>query len=124
VRRTLPYVKFTPRARADLEDCVRFIKQFPRGKANERKRDIVRGLHEIRNAPYLRRVEARRPGKHIDLRRHFAAQFAIIYAYFESDAEYPYGLISIRAIRHQRIRNVFTGVQEPGLRSGGGLVIN
>jgi hypothetical protein len=100
-----------------------FIAQFPRGKAKDRRRDIVRGMHEVLAAPTLRRVEMRRPRTGIELRRHYAAQFAIVYAWFEPTLIHPHGVISIRAIRHWRIRNVFTGVQERGSR-GGGLVLN
>jgi hypothetical protein len=80
-------------------------------------------MREIRTTPMLRRVEVRRPRTGIALRCHFAAQFAIVYAFFEPDSAYPDGLVSIRAIRHQRIRNVFTGVQERGFHSGGGLIL-
>jgi plasmid stabilization system protein ParE len=118
-----PHLELTPRARADFRDCLSFVGQFPRGKPEERKRDIFRGMREVLVAPTLRRVEARRPRTGIDLRRHAAAQFVLIYAYFEPDLVYANGIVSIRAIRHRRVRNVFTGVQEPGLRGGAGLML-
>jgi hypothetical protein len=80
-------------------------------------------MHELMAAPKMRRVETRRPRTGIELRRHYAAQFAIVYAYFEPDLVHPHGVVSIRAIRHRRIRNVFTGVREPGFHGGGGLVL-
>jgi hypothetical protein len=81
-------------------------------------------MREILAAPTLRRVEARRPKTGIELRRHAAAQFVLIYAYFAPDSVYASGIVSIRAIRHRRVRDVFSGVQERGFHSDGGLILD
>jgi hypothetical protein len=36
----------------------------------------------------------------------------IVYAYFKPTTSRPNGLVSIRAIRHRRVRDVFLGVRD------------
>jgi hypothetical protein len=74
---------------------------------------IDRAFLEICRGPELDDIGARRRRLGIELRRHNAAQFAIIYAYIRPDAEFPRGVVSIRAVRHARTTNVFSGVKEP-----------
>jgi hypothetical protein len=54
----------------------------------------------------------------LEYRRYNAAQFAIIYAYLAPSAQYPNGMISIRAIRHGSERNVFWGVRDRAVPYG------
>jgi hypothetical protein len=100
------------RAKRDFADCLQFIEQQPWGDADARERDILEAMERIREAPEWRRIEfVRHPG--VGLRRHPAAQFVIIYAYFKPKKRRPKGLVSIRAIRHRRVKNVFLGVRSP-----------
>jgi hypothetical protein len=92
---------------------LRFIAQHPRGDPEARKRDILGEMERIRSGPEHRRVEVNRKGRGVDLRRRSAAQFVIIYAYFKPRKRLPLGLVSIRAIRHRRVRDVFSGVRQP-----------
>jgi hypothetical protein len=109
----LPDIDEMPRVATDIVRCIRFIAQQPWGKPAERRRDIARGFLEIRRGPELNEISARRPRIGLELRRHNAAQFAIIYAYVRPSSKYPNGAVSIRAVRHARVKNVFSGVKEP-----------
>lgn len=126
-----PPVKMTSRAERDLASCLRFIRDQPWGNARRRERDIRGEMRRIRDAPEQRRVEVYRRGSGVGLRRRSVAQFVIIYAYFAPKRWLPRGLISIRAIRHRRVRDVFLGVRDSvsppppyGDTSGGGTVIS
>jgi hypothetical protein len=110
---SLPYLDLMPRVPDDIDECLEFIARQPWGKAGDRRRDILRGIRETRFEPKRNAIKARRRDTGLELRRHNAAQFAIIYAYFEPDPEFPNGVVSIRSVRHRRVRNVFGGVREP-----------
>jgi hypothetical protein len=99
------------RAKRDLADCLDFIAAQPWGDPDARENDIRRGMRIIREAPEWRHVEFTRSG--VELRRRSAAQFVIIYSYFKPKKRLPRGLVSIRAIRHRRVKNVFLGVRSP-----------
>lgn len=113
ISEALPDIAHMPRVPRDIDRCLRFISRQPWGQPAGRERDIDRGVLEIRRGPELDDVGARRPSLGIELRRHNAAQFAIIYAYIPPNAQFPRGMISIRAVRHSRVKNVFSGVREP-----------
>jgi hypothetical protein len=101
------------RAKRDLADCLRFIAAQPWGNAAAREQDIRFQIQKIREGPMHRRVDIVRKGSGVELRRRSAAQFVIIYAYFKPRKRLPLGLVSIRAIRHRRVRDVFSGVRQP-----------
>jgi hypothetical protein len=69
-------------------------------------------MEMIREAPEWRRIEIVRH-RGVGLRRRSVAQFVIIYAYFKPKKGLTRGLVSIRAIRHRRVKNVFFGVRSP-----------
>lgn len=71
------------------------------------------GIEKICRDPRSARVQARRPRTGVELRRYDAAQFAIIYALIEPNDLLSKSVVSIRAIRHRRVRDVFQGVREP-----------
>ena len=112
--RPRPKLTFTPRAKRDIDDCLDFVSRQPWGRCADRERDIYQGSNEICLFPCGNKVSAIRPTTGVKLRRHNIAQFAIIYFYAAPNAKYPRGLVSIRAVRHRRVENVFTGVREPG----------
>ena len=58
-----------PRARRDIDNCIRFIAGSPRGKPQERRQDIYHALARICELPLLNAVEAYRPATGIELRR-------------------------------------------------------
>jgi plasmid stabilization system protein ParE len=107
-----PPVKLKSRAKRDFTACLQFIEQQPWGDAAARERDILEAMERIREAPEWRRIEIVRH-RGVGLRRHPAAQFVIIYAYFKPKKGLAQGLVSIRAIRHRRVKNVFLGVRSP-----------
>jgi hypothetical protein len=100
------------RAERDLESCLQFIAAQPWGEPSAREQDIYAAIRRIREEPEWRRVEQSRKSSGAELRRRSAAQFVIIYAYFKPKKRLPKGLVSIRAIRHRRVRNVFLGVRD------------
>jgi plasmid stabilization system protein ParE len=101
-----------PRAKQDLRALLKFIGRQPLGRPADRHHDIEACIQEICERPTVSKVYVRRRDTCIELRRRDIRQFAIVYVYFPPDAVNPHGLVSIRAIRHRRIRNVFTGVRE------------
>jgi plasmid stabilization system protein ParE len=109
----LPFLHLMPRVSSDIEECFVFIGRQPWGKPADRKRDILAGIARIRRNPRLARVEASRPATGVELRRHRVAQFTLIYAYFPPNDVMLNGIVSIRAIRHRRVKNVFWGVKQP-----------
>jgi len=108
----LPSLRETPRVARDIEEILAFIARQPWGDLVDRKEDIQRGIDQILTQPRRNKICIRRRATGLELRRHNIAQFSIIYAYVAPNAEYPHGLVSIRAIRHRRVNNVFTGVRE------------
>jgi len=107
-------LRLTPRARRDVEKCERFVASFSSGKPEERRRDIYAGFGQICEFPKRHPVEVRRRRSGLELRRHPVRQFTIIYAYLPPDKERPWAIVTVRAVQHRRIRNVFFGVRETG----------
>jgi hypothetical protein len=110
-----PYLHWMPRIRSDINRCLKFVAQQPWGKPDDRKSDITHGILKIPSGPQLNLVCVRRPATGIELRRFGAAQFVIIYAYLGPTPKFPRGIVSVRAIRHSRVKDVFSGVKEPVL---------
>lgn len=108
----IPDLAEMPRVDRDVTQCLKFIARHPWGKPLDRARDIYRGYARIQRGPLLNPIKVRRRSLGLELRRHNAAQFAIIYAYVKPNEEFPRGLVSIRAVRHARVRDVFSGVRE------------
>jgi hypothetical protein len=108
----LPRVDLQLRVDQDIDALLEFIAQQPWGNRIARECDIWDGITAILDGPALNAVGLRRRDTGIELRRHNTAQFAIIYAYYEPSQEYPHGLVSIRAVRHSRVKQVFRGVRE------------
>jgi len=111
--KSLPYVHWMPRVSNDLKQCLRFVAERSGGNTVNREREIFAGMAKILRHPKASRVGTRRLRLGIDLRGYHVAQFVIIYAYFEPNAVMESGMVSIRAIRHRRVRNPFHGVKEP-----------
>ena len=109
----LPHLELMPRVAKDIDDCVEFVARQPWGKPHERARDIFRGLREVCFAPRRHPISARRPACKRALRCHTVAQFVIVHIFSERNRRFPAGKVSIRAIRHRRVGNVFEGVKEP-----------
>jgi hypothetical protein len=57
---------------------------------------------------------------HLWLRRRKAAQFVIVYAYIPAEEPGRPNIVSIRAVRHGSVADVFEGVREPQVRSSMG----
>ena len=113
----MPQLDLMPWVSDDVEKCVEFVARQPWGKPEERRQDIRRGITEALLAPKLNPVRLRRPSKGLEFRCRKAAQFIVIYAYLPPSRKFPDGVVSIRAVRHRRVRNIFGGVKEPATPS-------
>jgi plasmid stabilization system protein ParE len=102
----------TPRARRDIESCVNFVGRFPRGKPEKRRSEIHAAFRGLCEFPERHPVERRRRRSGLELRRHQVSQFTIVYAYLRPIEQRPWGIVSIRAVQHRRVRDVFFGVRE------------
>jgi plasmid stabilization system protein ParE len=102
-----------PRAERDIDQCLDFIARQPWGKPDDRELDIHRGIEKVCARPEANRIEHWKSDTGIGLRRCKAAQFVIVYAYLSSSDPSLPGVVSIRAVRHSRVENVFSGVKEP-----------
>ena len=114
-----PILHTMPRVFKDIRRCVQFVARQPWGRPADRARDIWQAVSQILEGPELNEVGARRPSLGFDLRRHNAAQFAIVYTYIPPNMECSRGVVSLRAVRHSRVKNVFSGVREPATAGGG-----
>jgi plasmid stabilization system protein ParE len=94
----------------DIESCVDFVSQSPNGNPVKREQEIFAALDGVYQYPKANRVQPRR---RLDFRKRSVAQFVIVYVYFEPNDVTPKGIVSIRAVRHRRVRDMFKGVREP-----------
>lgn len=117
--RETPFVHVMPRVGKDCRDCLEFVARQPWGNPIARGRDIARVCDDIIERPESAPVRMRRPSVGLELRSRRAAQFVVIYAYIPPGPRFPNGCVSLRAIRHRRVRNVFSGVRDqPALAYG------
>lgn len=112
VPEVLPKLDLQPRVARDIEQLANFVARQPWGNSVARRRDIEAGIAAILHGPELNEVSVRRRTTSLELRRQNAAQFAIVYAYYQPSDVHPQGLVSVRAVRHSREKNVFLGVRE------------
>lgn len=110
--RSLPKVEFTLRARRDIRDLIGFISRQPWGKPDDRRADLDAAIKQICHSPKARPIRRIIKASGIGLRCRFAGQFAIIYAILAKRAARSGMAVSIRAVRHWRVRDVFRGVRE------------
>src|SRR5271168_3951160 len=96
----LPALKAMPRVPEDISRCLDFVGRHPWGRPENRKQDLFTGFLKILLCPQMNTVRVKRPSAGIELRRHNAAQFAIIYSYIAPNERFPHGAVSIRAVRH------------------------
>jgi hypothetical protein len=111
--RLLPYLHVMPRVDKDIKQCLNFVARQPWGKPSDRELDICLGIEKALARPEANRVGSWRPETGIELRRCNAAQFVIVYAYLRPTVRFARGVVSIRAVRHSRVKDVFSGVREP-----------
>lgn len=107
-----PYLHVTPRIDRDIKDCRAFVARQPWGKPGDRTLDIQRGIERALALPEANHGEVWRSPPGYWLRRCNAAQFVIVYAYLPPSDGSARGVVSIRAIRHSRVKDVFSGVKE------------
>jgi hypothetical protein len=110
---SLPILHTMPRVGRDIDLCLGFVERQPWGKRGDRELDIHRGIAEARAHPEMCRREVYRPLSGIWLRRRRVSQFVIVYAYLPSPDPTLRSVVSIRAVKHARVANVFQGVKEP-----------
>jgi plasmid stabilization system protein ParE len=108
----LPQLRWMPRANRDIDRCIEFVAGYSWGRPEDRKRDLFEGILKIRRNPKANPVCAYRRGWGLEYRRQNAAQFVIIYVYIPRGPRLPYGMVSIRAVRHSSERDVFWGVRQ------------
>ena len=109
----VPYLHVMPRVDRDIKQCLAFIRKQPWGKPRDRQLDIRRGIEKALERPEANRVGSWRPETGIELRRCNVAQFAVVYAYLRPTERFATGVVSIRAVRHSRVKDVLAGVKEP-----------
>ena len=107
-----PFLHMMPRVHSDFDDCLKFIARQPWGQPNSRRRDLLKGFKAILRYPGLGPVRVRRPSIGLEFRSRSVAQFVIVYAYLRPNGRFPNGCVSLRAIRHRRVRDVFSGVRD------------
>lgn len=111
-------LRLTTRARRNIEDCIAFVGCFPTGKPERRRREIYPAFQQICDFPEGRPIEIRRRRSGLALRRYHVSQFTIVYAYLPPVATRPWAIVTVRAVQHRRIRNVFFGVREESIAPG------
>jgi hypothetical protein len=113
-----PILHWMPRVRQDIKQCTDFVARQPWGKPHDRELDIRGGIRRVCRYPEDSRPELRLAETGLWLRRYRAAQFVIVYAYIPSkDSSLP-DVVTIRAVRHVRVADVFAGVKEPPADGG------
>jgi hypothetical protein len=75
--------------------------------------DIRRGIERALALPEANHGEAWRSTPGFWLHRCNAEQFVVVYAYLPPSGGSARGVVSIRAVRHSRVKDVFSGVKEP-----------
>jgi hypothetical protein len=115
-----PFLHIMPRIHSDFECCLEFVARQPWGRPNARRRDILKGFKAILRHPGVGPVRVRRPAMGLEFRARSAAQFVIVYTYLRPNGRFPNGCVSLRAIRHRRVRNVFSGVRDRSVVAYGG----
>jgi hypothetical protein len=108
-----PFLHSMPRVKGDIKGCLDFVGRQPWGKPSDRESDIRRGIEKVCACPDANPPELRRAGTGIWLRRCSVAQFVIVYVYLPPSDRNLRGVVSIRAVRHRRVEDVFAGVKEP-----------
>ena len=108
----LPSIDRRARVNRDIDRLLAFVGQQPYGDPEARRQDIERGIQQIAAAPLWNPIGSSDLERSPALRRLNVAQFAIIYRYFPPTPNNPAGVVSIRAVRHARVRNVLHGVRE------------
>ena len=111
MKRLLPYLHVMSRIDRDIKECIAFIARQLWGKPTDRRLDIWRGIERALALPEANRAEVWRSQQGFWLRRCNAAQFVIVYAYLPPREGSARGVVSIRAFRLSRVRDVFAGVR-------------
>jgi plasmid stabilization system protein ParE len=105
---------FTDAANHDIQHQALLLCLSTGSRPRHRITRIRREARLIAENPKLYPVEWVHPISGIEFRCKNVDQFVIIYAYFEPTSSMPNGLVSVRAIRHGRQRNIFWCVEESG----------
>ena len=101
-----------PRVSRDIDDCIAFVGRQSWGKPQDRRADIHRGLDAIYAHPRLRPKEVQRPESGLWLRSRRAAQVVIVYADIPATESGRPAIVSIRAVRHGSVADVFEELRE------------
>jgi hypothetical protein len=109
---SLPHLELMPRVGRDIARCLYFVSLQPRGKPGDRVLDIERAIAKAWNYPRSAPVRSRVRSTGLEMRCVQIAQFVVVYAYLPPIDKLSQGIVSIRAVRHRRVRNVFSGVRE------------
>jgi hypothetical protein len=88
------------------------------GKPADRRRDIYAAFDRIALAPFAQPIRKWSRRYNLGLRCYRVRQFVIVYGYIGDVEKYPNGEISIRALKHRRVRNLLHGVTESVGSSG------
>jgi len=107
-----PILHWMPRVRKDLKKGLAYVGRQPWGKPDKRELDIANGMVKVCTYPEDNRAELRLPESGLWVRHCRVSQFVIVYAYLPSREPSLPDVVSIHAVRHVRVANVFDGVRE------------
>jgi hypothetical protein len=111
--RRLPFLHSTPRVDRDIRRCLALVGREPLSNPSNPESDISLGIARALAWPEANPAELWRSTPGIRLRRCIAGLFVILNTYALPCNGSPYGIVSIRAVRHSRVKDVFSGVEEP-----------
>jgi hypothetical protein len=108
----LPFLHSMPRADRDIRRCLAVVGREPLRNPSSPESDLSLGIARALAWPEANPADLWRSTPGIRLRRAIAGQFVIFYTYSLPFNGFPYGIVSIRAVRHSRVKEVFSGVGE------------
>ena len=111
-KRNRPRLRFTERAKRDIESCRLFLYRRQNSQPERRIREIYQAARVLPDSPKLYPVEAVHPVTGLEFRRKIVGQFTIVYAYLDAAFSPPRGTVSVRAVRHGASEDVLFCVEE------------
>jgi hypothetical protein len=109
----LPFLHSMPRVDRDIRRCLVLVGREPLAYPSNPESDITLGIARALAWPEANPAELWRSTPGIRLRRCIAGPFVIMYTYSLPCNGSPYGIVSIRAVRHSRVKETFSRVEEP-----------
>ena len=106
----LPCLHVTPQVKRDITACLSLGDGPSWRQYRERVFGIDLAVLRAVLLPEQNHPHVSRPKTGLELRRCNAGQFVVVYAYFPPTENHPRGVVSIRAVRYSRARDLSAGV--------------